>query len=111
MDPEKIGKYRVTCRCGDYARRTEKVPDCVPLTPAAVREITWLPATCAYRRVAERRDLAWWHPLVSGRADTVHEAGISVRGRVVSEDDVAVEDYEQFVASWPEEDPAAGNQN
>lgn len=70
------------CRCGDYANRFEKVDDCVGLTPENVRRITWLPATCAYRLVAEDRDLYWWHHLVSGSRETVHQAGISVRGRI-----------------------------
>ncbi len=70
-----------SCQCSDYAHRRRKVPDCVALTPAEVRAIDWLPPSCAYRRLAEGKDLAWWHPLVSGDPDTVHEAGISVRGR------------------------------
>ena len=65
------------------ARR--KVKDCVRLTPRNVRRLTWLPPTCGYRLVAEGRDLYWWHPLVSGSPETVHEAGISVRGRVSGE--------------------------
>ena len=70
-----------TCRCGDYAHRHERVPDCQPLTPENVPALSWLPPTCAYKLVAEGRDLYWWHPLVSGDPDTVHYAGISVRGR------------------------------
>ncbi|UOM33821.1 YcgN family cysteine cluster protein [Acuticoccus sp. I52.16.1] len=92
-----------TCRCRSYVNRQEIVPDCVQLTPEEVRKLTWLPPTCAYRLVAEGRDLFWWHPLVSGSADTVHTAGISVRGRVVSEDDVPVERYEEHLVDWPEE--------
>ena len=84
-----------TCRCRDYPRRLAQVPDCVRLTPENVHTIPWLPSTCAYRLVAEGRDLEWWHPLVSGDPDTVHRAGISVRGRVsASEDELSEpEDY------------------
>ncbi len=71
-----------TCRCRDYVNREKKVSDCVVLTPHNVGKIAWLPKTCAYRLLAEGKELAWWHPLVSGRAETVHEAGISMRGRL-----------------------------
>ncbi|MEM7695017.1 MAG: YcgN family cysteine cluster protein [Pseudomonadota bacterium] len=94
-----------TCRCKDYARRTETIPDCVQLTPEDVRTLPWLPATCAYRLLAEGEPLRWWHPLVSGDAQTVHLAGVSVRGRTVSEEDVAVEDYERFIVDWVDEEP------
>ncbi len=95
-----------TCRCNDYANRHERVPDCIELTTSAVNTIRWLPPTCAYRLVAEGRDLYWWHPLVSGDPDTVHYAGISVRGRTLSEQDVPVSQYEDHVVTWPNEDPA-----
>jgi uncharacterized protein len=82
-----------SCRCSDYANRLARVPDCVGLTPQNVRTISWLPRTCAYRLVAEGQDLYWWHRLVSGSADTVHEAGMSIRGRVsVNETDLAEPD-------------------
>ncbi len=73
-----------SCRCSDYTRRLEQVPDCVRLTPENVRTIPWLPSTCAYRLVAEGRDLYPWHPLVSRNADSVHDAGVSMRGRVTA---------------------------
>ena len=88
-----------SCRCGDYKRRKKLVPNCVVLTPGNVDQIAWMPSTCAYRLLAEGRELAWWHPLVSGDPETVHQAGISVRGRVVSEDRAG--DLEDHIVTWP----------
>ncbi|MEM6847154.1 MAG: YcgN family cysteine cluster protein [Pseudomonadota bacterium] len=93
-----------TARCKDYAGRLVEVPDCVQLTPEAVRTLRWLPRSCAYRRLEEGRGLAWWHPLVSGDPKTVYAAGISVRNRTVSEDYVAVEDLEDRLVFWPNDD-------
>jgi uncharacterized cysteine cluster protein YcgN (CxxCxxCC family) len=96
---------RESCRCSDYPNRFATVPDCLKLTPEAVGELAWLPPSCAYRLVDEGRDLAWWHPLVSGDPETVHAAGVSVRGRVVSETDVPVERFEEHLADWPGRPP------
>jgi uncharacterized cysteine cluster protein YcgN (CxxCxxCC family) len=91
-----------TCRCTDYARRQSRVKDCVRLTPRNVKRLTWLPPTCGYRLIADGGDLYWWHPLVSGDPDTVHAAGISVRGRVTAnEKDVPDEKLEDYIVSWP----------
>lgn len=73
-----------TCRCVDYANRFAKIADCVQLTPDNVRQIPWLPTTCAYRLVVEGRPLPDWHPLVSSDRATVHSAGISMRDRVTA---------------------------
>ena len=89
-----------TCRCTRYRQRLRMVPECVDLTPEQVRKLDWLPSTCAYRLVAEGQDLAWWHPLVSGDPETVHRAGISVRGRVVPER--RGDDPEDRIVTWPE---------
>ena len=91
-----------TCRCGDYENRKTIVPDCVVLSPRVVEDLPWMPSTCAYRLVHEGKDLQWWHPLVSGRAETVHEAGISVRGRAVSERDVPDESLPDYIDDWPQ---------
>jgi uncharacterized protein len=96
-----------TCRCKDYTNRSEQVDDCVKLSPGNVADLRWLPPTCGYRLVAHGRDLYWWHPLVSGDPDTVHAAGISVRGRVaMSEENIRIEDYEDRIVSWPSRMPA-----
>jgi uncharacterized protein len=90
-----------SCRCKDYPNRQATVPDCIQLTPDQVETIAWLPPSCGYRLVYEGRDLYWWHPLLSGDPDTVHQAGISAKGRTVSEEHVPVEDFEDFVCDWP----------
>lgn len=88
-----------TCRCSDYNARHAKMPDCISIDPAKVRSLAWLPVSCAYRRIEDGRGLAWWHPLVSGCDETVHQAGISVRGWAISETRVAPPDFERFIIS------------
>nr|MBL0712113.1 YcgN family cysteine cluster protein [Desulfobacterales bacterium] len=71
---------RHTCRCRDYRRRTEIVPECLRLSADNLHTNGWLPATCAYRKLAAGELLSWWHPLVSGDRETVHRAGVSIQG-------------------------------
>jgi uncharacterized cysteine cluster protein YcgN (CxxCxxCC family) len=92
-----------TCQCGDYAHRRRRVPDCVRLTPEGLQDIDWLPPSCAYRRLQEGRGLAWWHPLVSGDPDTVHTAGVSVRGRAI--DERVAGQLEDHITAWPGRPP------
>ena len=74
-----------SCQCSSYQHRQEIIPDCISLTPQSLAGIDWLPASCAYRRVAEGKNLPWWHHLVSGDRESVHRAGMSVRGISVDE--------------------------
>ena len=76
-----------TCRCTDYANRAKKVADCLVLSADETEAFEWLPATCAYRLLAHGDELPEWHPLITGDPESVHDAGISVRGKVVSEND------------------------
>lgn len=87
------------CRCVSYDDRKRYVPDCKILTPKNIKRLSWLPSTCAYRLIDEGKDLFWWHPLVSGDPETVHQAAVSVRGRVVSERDT--DDLENRIVGWP----------
>ncbi len=98
---------RTACVCSSYGNRHDFVPDCVELDPDEVvsQTYTWLPPTCAYRLIAAGRDLYWWHPLVSGDPDTVHIAGVSVRNRVISEEGIPEDAFEDHLAEWPGEVP------
>ncbi len=90
-----------TCRCSNYPERQKLVPDCVALTPVNVGQLGWLPATCAYRLLDEGKPLPWWHPLVSGRQETVDEAGISVKGEAYSEEGLSVDDLVDHIWRLP----------
>ena len=85
------------CRCTSYEQRIRLVPHCLVLTPAKAEELQWLPTTCAYRRLAAGERLKWWHPLVSGDPNTVYKAGISVRGKVVPEQCVNLDQLEESI--------------
>jgi uncharacterized protein len=88
-----------TCRCTRYAERNRFVPDCITLTVKNIARLAWMPSTCAYRLIAEGRDLPWWHPLVSGDPETVHYAAASVRNRAIPETEVL--DLEDRIVEWP----------
>jgi uncharacterized cysteine cluster protein YcgN (CxxCxxCC family) len=91
-----------SCRCSDYAHRSVLVPNCIRLEPDNVPDLDWLPSTCAYRLRARGEPLADWHPLVSGSADSVHRAGISIRGRCLSDEFVHPDGYDEHIVHWVE---------
>jgi uncharacterized cysteine cluster protein YcgN (CxxCxxCC family) len=91
---------RERCRCQNYRQRTAIVPDCLNLAADAGAQFNWLPLSCAYRRLANGQSLEWWHPLRSGDPDTVHQAGISVRGRTVPETGVRRTQLEEHIIEW-----------
>lgn len=92
-----------TCQCTDYPNRSKKVPDCVTLTPTNVDQLYWMPQTCAYRLIAEGKDLPEWHHLVSGSRDTIHEVGMSVQNAVTCETQVDEDDLPHRIVIWPGE--------
>ena len=87
-----------TCRCTRYSERTRLVPECLDLKQHAFAEFNWLPATCAYRLLTDGEDLPDWHPLVSGNADSVHDAGVSISSYAMKESEV--EDLEDHIIEW-----------
>jgi uncharacterized cysteine cluster protein YcgN (CxxCxxCC family) len=105
-DTEEVALTRVacrllddaTCRCAHYENRHEFVPDCIVLRPDNLdTHAYWMPQTCAYRLLWQGRPLPDWHPLITGTAQSVHDAGVSVQGRTVSEFDVPFEEWEDHI--------------
>ena len=92
-----------TCRCTDYKRRKKYVPDCVQLTADKVPDLNWIPHTCAYRLIAEKKDLYDWHHLISGSRDTIHDVGMSVQGQTASELKIKADEHLQHIVVWPGE--------
>ncbi|WP_438987226.1 YcgN family cysteine cluster protein [Marivivens donghaensis] len=91
-----------TCLCSQYDIRHQFVPECIVLTPKTILDnLYWLPQTCAYRLVHEKRPLYDWHPLISGNSETVHLAGVSIQYRTLSEFDIADEDWEDHIIEEP----------
>ncbi len=86
-----------TVRCSDYENRHARVPSCVRLSADNIGDLTWMPDTCAYRLLHEGKPLPAWHPLKSGDPGSVERAGISVKGGLVSETEVADEDLEDHI--------------
>jgi len=80
------------CRCTGYAHRRKSVPECMVIREFSAEQYAWLPETCAYRLRFEGKALPDWHPLVSGDMESVHVAGISMRGRCVPEGEVGQDD-------------------
>lgn len=91
-----------TCRCTDYANRSVLVPNCIALRPGELDALDWLPITCAYRLRAAQQPLPDWHPLVSGAVDSVHLAGVSIRGRAISDEYVHPDGYDEHIVHWVE---------
>ena len=90
------------CECTRYRDRSILVPECIKVTPEVARSEHWLPDTCAYRLLAQGKPLFDWHPLISGDRDSVHEADISVRDKVVSEAYVHPDELAEHLVHWLE---------
>ena len=91
-----------SCRCRNYPQRKALVSDCMQLSPDKQDQFVWLPTSCAYRRLAEGKDLEPWHQLISGDPESVRQAGISVHGRTVSEEAINSDELEDHIITWIE---------
>jgi uncharacterized cysteine cluster protein YcgN (CxxCxxCC family) len=107
-DSGEVYYTRVACRlldrrtgqCTDYANRKAQVDDCVDLRELDREQFAWMPATCAYRLVAEGKDLPDWHYLISGRPGLVHKATRSIRGRAIPESEADLDNLEVEIIHW-----------
>jgi hypothetical protein len=104
-DTGQVELTNVACRfleldhvhCQMYEARLQAMPTCIQLTPSKVKKLAWLPETCAYRLVMEGKPLPDWHPLVSGDPEAVHQAGISVKGKIIPESASNLNHIEDYV--------------
>jgi uncharacterized cysteine cluster protein YcgN (CxxCxxCC family) len=104
-DTHEVFYTRVICRyfnveagaCRVYSERTELVPTCLQLDPQRVRELGWIPHTCAYRRLAEGRPLAAWHPLKTGSRKRMQKSGIAVNRHILNEELADMEHLEDYI--------------
>jgi len=93
-----------TCRCTNYPDRQTLIPDCLNVRPLDPDKLRWLPSSCAYKRLAEGRGLAEWHPLISGDPQTVHSSGIGMAGRCISERLVPMHELPQRLVDWGDDE-------
>ncbi|AVW91918.1 YcgN family cysteine cluster protein [Celeribacter baekdonensis] len=91
-----------SCQCGQYQIRKNLVPECIQLSPDTIEtHAYWMPVTCAYRLLWQGRKLPDWHPLLTGDPESVHAAGVSVRGRTVPEFEVDEDEWEDYIIEEP----------
>jgi uncharacterized protein len=107
-DSNEVAYTKVACKlldcstghCSDYPNRLNYVPDCIQLSPEKLEQISWLPTSCAYRRLSENKPLPSWHYLNTGSRENVIKARKSVAGRCVSEQDINEDDIEDYIVRW-----------
>ena len=91
-----------SCQCSKYEQRTTLVPDCVRLTQDNIEGVFFMPPSCTYRRLQEGRGMPSWHPLLhKGKKSAMHKAGMSVRGKIVKDNEVSIDNFEDHIVIWP----------
>ena len=111
LEDEDTGEVyftNVTCKlldleqscCSDYENRKNSMPDCMILSVDNKEALEVMPSTCAYSLLQLNKPLPEWHPLVSGRKESVEEADISIAGKVVSEEHIHYEQLPEHLINW-----------
>lgn len=88
------------CRCSDYANRKISMPDCMILSVDNHAALEVMPSTCAYRLLELGKPLPEWHPLITGNKESVIAAGMTVSGKVVSEEHIHYEQLPEHLINW-----------
>ena len=107
-DSDEINYTRIVCRyfdqqtslCGCYEARTDLVPDCLDVREMDLEASDWMPDSCAYRLRSRGEKLFDWHPLLAGSREKMASAGILLESRVVSEEYVHPDGFEEHVIRW-----------
>jgi len=87
-----------TCRCSNYNKRTQLVPECLDLKQLDFTKYDWLPSTCAYRLLNNNQTLPKWHPLISGSPHSVRRAGISISSYAIEKE--LATNLEDHIIKW-----------
>ena len=105
---EKIYYTNVSCKllcektalCKDYINRKSFVPDCEILSPKKLKNLKWMPDTCAYKILDQGGQLPNWHPLVCGNNDEIVKSGNSVKNRVTNEAKIKTKNLQNHIFNW-----------
>ena len=89
-----------TALCKDYINRKSFVPDCEILSPKKLKNLKWMPDTCAYKILDQGGQLPNWHPLVCGNNDEIVKSGNSVKNRVTNEVKIKTKNLKKHIFNW-----------
>ena len=108
FDTQEVHYTNVSCKllceksasCKNYENRKSIVPDCIILSPDNLKDLKWMPETCAYKLLNEGKELPYWHPLLSGNDKEIVNSGNSVKNRVTNENEIKIKDLPDYIFNW-----------
>jgi uncharacterized cysteine cluster protein YcgN (CxxCxxCC family) len=108
FDTQEVHYTNVSCKllceksasCMDYENRKSIVPDCIILSPDNLKDLKWMPETCAYKLLNEGKNLPYWHPLLSGNDKEIVNSGNSVKNRVTNENEIKIKNLPDYIFNW-----------
>ena len=108
FDTQQVHYTNVSCKllceksasCKDYENRKSIVPDCIILSPDNLKDLKWMPETCAYKLLNEGKNLPYWHPLLSGNDKEIVNSGNSVKNRVTNENVIKIKNLPDYIFNW-----------